>query len=77
MSNFTKLDRAYFSLIDSCSEAVKLATAVACNANYKEKIQEATDDLIVDCCKEAMRLRTTLQEVLNQQKTANAGSNYF
>lgn len=71
MINRTNLDRAYFSLIDSCSEAVKLATVIACNSNYKETIQAATDPLIVDCCKEAMRLRQTLQEVLNRQQLAN------
>lgn len=68
MTNRTKLDRAYFSLIDSCNEAVKMANTVACNANYKEEIQTATDPLIVDCCKEAARLRRTLQEVLDRQK---------
>ena len=71
MSSHSKLDRAYFSLIDSCNEAVKLATVIACNANYKEAIQSATDPLIIDCCKEAIRLRTTLQEVLNRQGYAN------
>lgn len=74
MSNRTNLDRAYFSLIDSCNEAVKLATVIACNANYKEAIQTATDPLIIDCCKEAMRLRRTLQEVLNRQEYANVKS---
>lgn len=74
MSNRTNLDRAYFSLIDSCNEAVKLATVIACNANYKEAIQTATDPLIIDCCKEAMRLRMTLQEVLNRQEYANVKS---
>lgn len=68
MSNLTKLDRAYFSLIDSCSEVVKLANMIAGNANYKEEIQTATDPLIVDCCKEAARLRRTLQEVIDRQK---------
>lgn len=68
MSKHSNLDRAYFSLIDSCSECVKMATMVACNSNYKETIQEATDQLIVDCCKEAMRLRQTLQEVIALQK---------
>lgn len=74
MSNHSKLDRAYFSLIDSCNEAVKMATYIACNSNYKETIQEATDPLIVDCCKEAARLRRTLQEVLNRQEYANVKS---
>lgn len=67
MSKHSNLDRAYFSLIDSCNEAVKLATVIACNANYKEAIQTATDPLIMDCCKEAYHLRRTLEEILNLQ----------
>lgn len=74
MSNHTKLDRAYFILIDSCSEAVKIATFIASNSNYNEAIQEATDPLIVDCCKDAIRLIKTMQEVLNRQKYANVQS---
>lgn len=68
------MDRAYFSLIDSCSEAVRLSTAIARNSNYKEAIRTATDPLIVDCCKEAARLIRTLQEVLNRQEYANVQS---
>lgn len=67
MSNRTNLDRDYFTLIDICNEATKLATVIACNANYKEAIQTTTDPLIMDCCKDAMRLRRTLEEILNRQ----------
>lgn len=67
MSNRTNLDRDYFSLIDICNEATKLATAIACNANYREAIKTETDPMIMDCCKEAMRLRRTLYEILNYQ----------
>lgn len=68
------MDRAYFSLIDSCNEAARLSTAIARNSNYKEEIRMATDPLIVDCCKDAARLIRTLQEVLNRQEYANVQS---
>lgn len=68
------MDRAYFSLIDSCTEAVRLSTAIARNANYKEAIRTATDPFVVDCCKEAAALIRTLQEVINRQEYANVQS---
>ena len=68
------MDKAYFSLIDSCNEAVRLSTAIAMNSNYKEAIMTATDPLIVDCCKDASRLIRILQEVLNRQEYANVQS---
>lgn len=71
MSNHTKLDRAYFSLIDGCNDCVSLANAIAANANYKDEIQAATNHLIVDCCKEAMRMRRILQEVIERQQQAS------
>lgn len=64
------MDRAYFSLIDSCNEAVRLSTAIARNSNYKEVIRTATDPLILDCCKDASRFIKTLQEVLKRQDYA-------
>lgn len=66
--------RAYFSLIDSCTEAARLSTAIARNSNYKEAIRTATDPLIEDCYKDAARLIRTLQEVLNRQEYANVQS---
>lgn len=68
------MDRAYFQLIDSCTEAVRLSTAIARNANYKEAIRTATDPFVVDCCRNAADLIRTLQELLNRQEYANVQS---
>lgn len=68
------MDRAYFTLIDTATEAVRLSTAIAMNANLKEAIRKASDPIIVDACKDASRLLRTLQEVLNRQEYANAMS---
>lgn len=68
------MDRAYFSLIDACSEAVRLSTAIARNSNYKEEIRRATDPLIVDCCKQVEQLKRCLTEVINRQEYANVKS---
>lgn len=66
-----KMDRAYFSLIDTATEAVRLSTAIAMNANHKEAIRNASDPIIVDVCKDASRLLRTLQDVLNRQQHYN------
>lgn len=68
------MDRAYFTLIDTATEAVRLSTAIAMNANHKEAIRKASDPIIVDACKDASRLLRTLQEVLNRQEYANVMS---
>lgn len=65
------MDKAYFTLIDTATEAVRLSTAIAMNANYKEAIRKASDPIIVDACKEASRIVRALQEVLNRQQHYN------
>lgn len=68
------MDRAYYQLIDSCTEAVRLSTAIVRNANYKESIRTATDPFVIDCCKSAAGLIRTLQEVIGIQEYANVQS---
>lgn len=62
----------YYQLIETCTEDVRLATAIVKNADYKPCIKEATDPLIADAVKDAYRLQRLLQELLNRQEYANA-----
>lgn len=64
------MDREYFQLIDICTEAVRLSTAIAKNANYKEAIRTATDLFVADCYKNAAGLIRMLNEVIERQKHA-------
>lgn len=68
------MDRAYYHLIDKCTEAVRLSTAIVRNADYKEAIRTATDPLMLDCCRRAEDLRRILEEVINRQEYANVMS---
>lgn len=68
------MDRVYYQLLDSCTEAVRLSSALMRNADYKEVIKAATDPFMVDCCKQVNRLLQNLQEVLNRQEYANVQS---
>ena len=68
------MDRVYYTLIDSCTEAVRLSTALMRNADYKEVIKEATDPFMVDCCRQVSRLLQNLQEVINRQEYVNVQS---
>ena len=68
------MDRVYYELIDMCTEAARLSTAIMRNADYKEPIKVATDPLMLDCCTEANRFLQYLKEVLNRQEYANVQS---
>lgn len=68
------MDRAYFQLVDKCTEAVRLSTAIVRNADYKEAIRTATDPLMLDCYRLAEDLRRTLEEVIKRQEYANVMS---
>lgn len=62
------MDREYLRLIDICVEAVRLSTAIALNANYKEAIRTASDPFIDDCYNNAEGLIRILTEVIDLQK---------
>lgn len=62
------MDRKYLMLIDICTEAVRLSTAIASNANYKEAIRTSSDPFVDDCYKNAEGLIRMLTEVIDRQK---------
>ena len=66
------MDRAYFTLMYSLSECMRLAASISGNANYSEAAKRRSDDLILDCCKETSALIRTLQEVINEQQRSAA-----
>lgn len=68
------MDRKYYHLISSCTEAVRLSTTIAQNADYKEAIRTATDPLMLDCCRRVSELNRILHEVLNRQEYAHVKS---
>lgn len=68
------MDRLYFALIEAANETVRLSTAVARNANYKEVIDRASRPLLADACRKMMEVRVCLNEIINRQEYAHVKS---
>lgn len=68
------MDSLYFALIEAANETVRLSTAVALNANYKEAIDRASRPLLADACRKMMEARLTLNEIINRQEYAHVQS---
>lgn len=64
------MDRGYFQIIDSCTEAVRLSTAIARNANYQPFIEKATDPFVQECCNDAEALLRKLRQLIGVQMKA-------
>lgn len=67
------MDRLYYTLIDSCTESVRLSTALSRNADYKEVVKEVSDPLIQTCIRHANALNQMLNEIIRRQRDANDG----
>lgn len=68
------MDRMYFALIESAYETVRLSTAVARNANYKEVIDRVSQPLLVYALRTMMEARLCLNEIINQQEHVHVES---
>lgn len=65
-----RMDRAYYQLIEDAIEIVRLSTAIAKNADYRDEIKRATDSIIVDACREHQRVIRILNDAIRRQETA-------
>lgn len=65
------MDRRYYHLIESATEAVQMSTQIAKNADFEEAVDVETQCYLGDACRKMMQLRTMLQEIIKRQIQAH------